>query len=112
MKEEGCRGTVRREIVKDKESEGEGPTSREERRKKMLSSFKGRYWREVNQKGHSQRETDNQIIHQLVHSDTLCIRTKKDCIATHLCISFIYLLNVEKEQFKYYSYWYSTYGVR
>ena len=32
MEEEGCRGTVRREIVADKESEGEGPPSREERR--------------------------------------------------------------------------------
>ena len=39
MKEEVCRGTVRREIVEDKESEGvgqgegEGPPSREEGRK-------------------------------------------------------------------------------
>ena len=37
MEEEGCRGTVRREIVEDKESEGEGqgegPPSREEGRK-------------------------------------------------------------------------------
>ena len=39
MVEEGCRGTVRREIVEDKESEGvgegegEGPPSREEGRK-------------------------------------------------------------------------------
>ena len=32
MEEEGCRGTVRREIVEDKESEGEGPPSGEERR--------------------------------------------------------------------------------
>ena len=38
MEEEGCRGTVRREIVEDKESEGvgegdgEGPPSREEGR--------------------------------------------------------------------------------
>ena len=101
IEEEGCRGTVRREIVADKGSEGEG-TSREERRKK-LNILKGKYWREVNQKGDRQRETDNQIIHQRVHTDTFCIRTKKDCIATHLCISFIYLLNVEKEQFKYYS---------
>ena len=67
----------------------------------MLNICKGKYWREVNQKGARKRETDNQIIHQLVHSNTLCIKTKKDCIATHLCISFIYLLNVEKEQFKY-----------
>ena len=69
----------------------------------MLNILKGKYWREVNQKGDRQRETDNQIIHQLIHSETLCIRTKKDCIATHLCIpiAFIYLLNVEKEQFKY-----------
>ena len=62
----------------------------------MLNIFKGKYWREVNEKGDRQRETDNQIIHLLVHSDTLCIRTKKHCIATHLCISLIYLLNVEK----------------
>ena len=39
MEEEGCRGTVRTEIVADKESEGvgegegEGPPSREEGRK-------------------------------------------------------------------------------
>ena len=39
MEEDGCRGTVRREIVEDKESEGvgegegEGPPSREEGRK-------------------------------------------------------------------------------
>ena len=37
MEEEGCRGTVRREIVEGKESEGEGegegPPSREEGRK-------------------------------------------------------------------------------
>ena len=43
MEEDGCRGTVRREIVDDKESEGvgegegegdgEGPPSREEGRK-------------------------------------------------------------------------------
>ena len=37
MEEEGCRGTVRREIVEDKESvgegDGEGPPSREEGRK-------------------------------------------------------------------------------
>ena len=41
MEEEGCRGTVRREIVENKESEGggegegegEGPPSREEGRK-------------------------------------------------------------------------------
>ena len=37
MEEEGCRGTVRREIVEDKESEGEGegegPPSKEEGRK-------------------------------------------------------------------------------
>ena len=39
MEEEGCRGTVRMEIVEDKESEGvgegegEGPPSREEARK-------------------------------------------------------------------------------
>ena len=32
IEEEGCRGTVRREMVADKESEGEGPPSREERR--------------------------------------------------------------------------------
>ena len=34
MEEEGCKGTVRREIVEDKESEGEGEglPSREERR--------------------------------------------------------------------------------
>ena len=33
--------------------------------------------------------------HKLVHSDTLCIRTKTDCTATHLCISFfIYLLKM------------------
>ena len=32
MEVEGCRGTVRREIVADKESEGQGPPSREERR--------------------------------------------------------------------------------
>ena len=67
----------------------------------MLNIFKGKYWREVNENGDRQRKTDKQIIHQLVHSDTLYIRTKKDCIATHLCISLIYLLNVEKEQFKY-----------
>ena len=40
-----------------------------------------------------QRKTDNQVTHQLVHSDTLCIRTKKDCSATRLCIYFKYLLN-------------------
>ena len=56
MEEEECRGTVRRKIVEDKESEGvgegegEGPSSREEG-KKMLSIFKGRGWGEVNQKG-------------------------------------------------------------
>ena len=39
MEKDGCRGTVRREIVEDKESEGvgegdgEGPPSREEGRK-------------------------------------------------------------------------------
>ena len=39
MEEEGCRGTVRRETVEDKESEGDGegegdgPLSREEGRK-------------------------------------------------------------------------------
>ena len=39
LEEEGCRGTVRREIVEDTESEGvgegegEGPPSREEGRK-------------------------------------------------------------------------------
>ena len=39
MEEEGCRGTVRREIAEDKENEGvgegeaEGPPSREEGRK-------------------------------------------------------------------------------
>ena len=39
MEEEGCRGTVRKEIVQDKESdgvgegEGEGPPSREEGRR-------------------------------------------------------------------------------
>ena len=44
MEEGGCSGTVRRETVEDKESEGvgegedEGPPSRE----KMLSIFKGR----------------------------------------------------------------------
>ena len=45
---------------------------------------------EVNQQGDRQRETNN----QLVHSDTLRIRTIRDCNATHLllCISFIYLL--------------------
>ena len=39
--------------------------------------------------------------HKLVHSDTLCIRTKTDCSATHLCISFIYLLKMDTERFKY-----------
>ena len=42
--------------------------------------------------GERQRETDSQVTHQLVHSDSLCIRTKKDCSATHLCISFTYFL--------------------
>ena len=45
---------------------------------------------EVNQQGDRQREANN----QLVHSDTLRIRTITDCNATHLllCISFICLL--------------------
>ena len=34
---------------------------------------------------------------KLVHSDTLCIRTNKDCSATLLCISFIYLLKMDTE---------------
>ena len=47
MEEEGCRGTVRREIVEDKESEGVGEGDRgrgaakQEGREKMLSIFKG-----------------------------------------------------------------------
>ena len=46
MEEEGCRGTVRRETVEDKESkgvgegEGEGPPSREEG--ENVEYFKGR----------------------------------------------------------------------
>ena len=48
---------------------------------------------EVNQQGDRQRGTNNQVNHQLVHSDTLRVRTIKDCNATHLlCISFIYSL--------------------
>ena len=42
MEEEGCRATVRREIVEDKESEGVGEGDSEEQgeREKMLSIFK------------------------------------------------------------------------
>ena len=50
---------------------------------KISRSVKGRVVGEVNQKGDRQRDTDNQVTHQLVHSDTLYIRTKKDCSATH-----------------------------
>ena len=45
MEEEGCRGTVRRETVEDKESEGErrGRGAAKQRGKEnMLSIFKGR----------------------------------------------------------------------
>ena len=62
-------------------------------REKMLSIFKGR---EVNQK-----ETDKvRQPHKLVNPDTLCTRTKKDCSATHFCISFIYLLKMDTGRFK------------
>ena len=47
---------------------------------------------EVQQKGDIQRDTDNQVTHKFIHSDILCIRTKKDCSATHLRICFIYML--------------------
>ena len=43
MEEEGCRGTVRREIVEDKETEGVGEGEGE------VPPRKG--WGEVNQKG-------------------------------------------------------------
>ena len=33
--------------------------------------------------------------HKLVHSNKLCIRTKKDCSSTHVCVSFIYLLKMD-----------------
>ena len=72
MEEEGCRGTVRREIVEDKDSEGvregEGPPSREEGRKCWVFLRKG--WGEVNRKGDRQSETTSQtcslwhIVHQ------------------------------------------------
>ena len=56
----------------------------------MLRMFKGGVG-EANQKGDRQRETNNQVTHQLVYSDTLRIRTKNDCNATPLCIYFMYL---------------------
>ena len=60
MEEEGCTGTVRREIVADKESEGEeeGPPRREERRKKIN--------RKVLERGQSegrQTKRDRQPVH-------------------------------------------------
>ena len=64
----------------------------------MLSIFKRMGWEEVNQKRQTKREKQP---HKLVHSDTLCIRTKTDCSATHLCISFIYLLKMDTERVKY-----------
>ena len=65
----------------------------------MLSIFKRKGWGELNQKRDRQREKKQP--HKLVHSDTLCIRTKTDCSATHLCISFIYLQKMDTERFKY-----------
>ena len=57
----------------------------------MLSIFKGR-----DGERSIRRETDKvRQPHKLVHSDTLCIRTNKDCSATHFCISFIYLLKMD-----------------
>ena len=57
---------------------------------KKIEYFKGTYWREFNQNGDRQRETDNQIIHQLVHSDTLCIRTNKG-LHRHSFMHFFHL---------------------
>ena len=92
MEEEGCRGTVRREIVEGNKVRGwEKERTRGRQaggREKMMSIFKGRDGERL-----IRRERDKlRQPHELVHSDTLCIRKKKDCSATHLCISFIYLL--------------------
>ena len=102
MEEEGCRGTVGREIVEDKESEGvgegdgEGPPIREEGRnvEYFYKEVMGRCKSEERQTKRKNKP------HKLVHSDTLCIRTKTDCSATHLFISFIYLLKMDTERFK------------
>ena len=59
----------------------------------MLSIFKGR-----DGERKIRRETDK--VRQ-PHKLTLCIRTKKDCSATHLFISFIYLLKMDTGRFKY-----------
>ena len=53
---------MRREIVEDKESE----------------------WGGAGRKGARQRATDNQVTHQLVHSDTVCIK-KIYCNTSHFC---------------------------
>ena len=59
--------------------------ARETERGRGGSIFKGRNgWGKINQKGDRQRETENKVTHRLVHCDKLCIRTKKDCSATHL----------------------------
>ena len=65
----------------------------------MLRIFKRKGWGELNQKRDRQRE--EKPPNKLVLSDTLCIRTKTDCSATHLCISFIYLQKMDTERFKY-----------
>ena len=84
MEEDGCRGTVRREIVEDKESEGvgegdgEGPPSRE----KMLSIFKRMGWGEVNQKRDRQREKNNLTnLFTLTH----CASERKRIAALLIC---------------------------
>ena len=84
MEEEGCRGKVIREIVEIKESEGEAEGQR----------GRGQRGRGAEGQRGRQRETNN----QLVHSDTLRMRTIRDCNATHLLldISFIYLLKCKK----------------
>ena len=90
MEEDGCRGTARREIVEDKESEGvgegdgEGPPSREEGRK-CLSIFNRMGWGEVNQKRDRQREKNNLTnLFTLTH----CASERKR-IATLLICAFL-----------------------
>ena len=50
----------------------------------MFSMFKGMDGGGVNQQGDRQRERN-----QLVHSDTLCLRTIRDRNATHLLLCIL-----------------------
>ena len=88
MEEDGCRETVIREMVEDKESEGEGRPGREEGRYKILSMFKGR-----DGGGEISRETDKE--RQTTNLFTLIAHQNDKGLQRHhllLCLSFICLL--------------------